>query len=851
MGCFLRQNLPAINVVLRTSCTIRASLTVDALRRPPIVFCADASHSGKIPVPRDCHSDVKRVISPLPPSIPAFPAACRSVTALDSSGPLLAIGFEMRLSFRLSSALVAALILVAAGVAMYQTNAERSALRRELERRALAVAENLEKSVAPLLLSGSSDLQPLVRQFAIHEGLAGAAVYDRQERMLAITPGIDATLASVLARNLQSAAGSESFFKFNGRLIHSVTLPVFVDGIPVGRVQVLHDAAYIGARQASLWRRALIGTVMQALLIVCLTPLILRRSLRQPLTRLAKWLAELRGGAVTDGPDLPEEGDFQPVKREAARLASTLTAARAAAMEEARLRETAEAVWTSERLRAFIQIRLKQSHVVVVSNREPYEHFRRRSGIECTVPASGLVTALEPVLCASGGTWIAQGTGDADRETVDENDRVRVPPKSPQYSLRRVWLTPEEEEGFYFGFSNEGLWPLCHIAHTRPTFRSQDWESYCRVNQLFADTVLEEIEGQSHPVVLVQDYHFALLPRMIKTARPDARVAIFWHIPWPNSEAFGICPWQDELLTGLLGADLVGFHAQVHCNNFLDTVDRALESRIDRERFAVDRLGRVTHVRPFPISVPFVGDVSRPASAESRHIERVALCKSNALDPVMLGVGVDRVDYTKGILERLRALELFFEKYRSYRGRFTFVQIGAPSRTRIPCYQDLMQEVTAEVERINRRFRSGGWQPIVFIPRHHSHEEILPYYRACDVCLVTSLHDGMNLVAKEFVVARADGQAVLVLSRFAGASHELTDALIINPYDTESLADTIYRALEMSPEERRERMTCLRNVVRENNIYRWAGTLIAELAAIRVDAPQTRWSRLRHVVGAQ
>jgi trehalose-6-phosphate synthase len=518
-------------------------------------------------------------------------------------------------------------------------------------------------------------------------------------------------------------------------------------------------------------------------------------------------------------------------------------------MEEARLREAAEAVWTSDRLRVFIQSKLKDSRVIVVSNREPYEHRRRGNTIECSVPASGLVTALEPVLRASGGTWIAQGTGDADRETVDENDRVRVPPENPQYSLRRVWLTADEEEGFYSGFANEGLWPLCHIAHTRPTFRPQDWAHYVAVNQRFADTVIEEIEGQPNPMVLVQDYHFALLPRLIKCARPDARVAIFWHIPWPNSEAFGICPWQNELLDGLLGADLVGFHAQAHCNNFLDTIDRALEARIDHDRFAVDRQGRVTRVRPFPISVPFVGGPSTPTSAESRYTERVALCKSIGIEPVRLGIGVDRVDYTKGILERLRALELFFEKYPSYRGHFSFVQIGAPSRTHIRRYQDFMQEVAAEAERINHRFRSNGWQPIIFIPRHHSHEQILPYYRTADVCLVTSLHDGMNLVAKEFIASRADEQAVLILSRFAGASQELLDALIINPYDTEALADTIFRSLEMAPEERQERMARLRSTVREHNIYRWAGSLIAELAAVRVEVPPIARRRLRRAVG--
>jgi trehalose-6-phosphate synthase/uncharacterized membrane protein affecting hemolysin expression len=757
----------------------------------------------------------------------------------------------MRLSIRLSSTLVASAVVVSLGVALYQTSAERRGLRRELERRALVVAESLEKSVAPLLEARSSGLQQLVRQFAVHERLAGAAIYDNQGHPLAFTPGLAPALAARSGNipHAQSANASGQFFKFDGRIMHGVTLPVFVGGSSAGHLQVFHDADYIGAQQASLWRHAFIGIVVQTLLILCVTPLVLRWGLRRPLTHLATWLADLRGGEVSEGPDLPEERAFQPLKQEAARLATTLTAARAAVMEEARLRETAEAVWTSDRLRAFIQSKLKDSRVIVVSNREPYEHRHRGGGIECSVPASGLVTALEPVLRASGGTWIAQGTGDADRETVDENDRVRVPPEHPQYSLRRVWLTADEEEGFYFGFANEGLWPLCHIAHTRPTFRPQDWEHYCKINQRFADTVLDEIEGQSHPMVLVQDYHFALLPRLIKTVRPDARVAIFWHIPWPNSEAFGICPWQNELLDGLLGADLVGFHAQAHCNNFLDTVDRALESRIDHERFAVDRQGRVTRVRPFPISVPFVGETSKPASAESRHTERVALCKGNGIEHVRLGIGVDRVDYTKGILERFRALELFFEKYRSYRGRFTFVQIGAPSRTRIRRYHDFLQEVTAEAERINHRFRNNGWQPIVFIPRHHSHEQILPYYRASDVCLVTSLHDGMNLVAKEFVAARPDEQAVLILSRFAGASHELSDALIINPYDTGALADTIYRALEMTPEERQERMARLRSVVREHNIYRWAGTLIAELAAIRVDVPVPALRRFRRAAG--
>ncbi len=747
----------------------------------------------------------------------------------------------MRLSTRLSLSLVAGVAVVSLGLALYQAQAERRGLRRELESRAVVVAESLEKSAAPLMEAHSNPgLQRLAVQFQNHERLAGVAVYDAQQQQLAMTPGMEELQTAAdgpLQRALQSGVTSGAFFHWNGKTMHAEVLPVAGEAGPLGTLAILQDAAYIDAQQASLWRRALMGVGVQTLMIVGATLLFLRWSLRRPLAHLEKWLGDLRRGTVLDGPDLPEEADFAPLKLEAARLATTLTAARAAAEEEARLRDAGESLWTEERLRAFIQTRLEASRLFVVSNREPYEHVRRGGGVECSVPASGLVTALEPILRASNGTWVAQGTGDADRETVDEHDRVRVPPEHPQYTLRRVWLTPEEEKGFYFGFANEGLWPLCHIAHTRPIFRSQDWEFYRTVNQRFADALLEEIAGERNPVVLLQDYHFALLPRMIKAARPDARVAIFWHIPWPNPEAFGICPWQAELLDGLLGADLVGFHVQAHCNNFLDSVDRILESRIDRERFAVNRAGQFTFVRPFPISVPFGAETAKPASYRSAYMERAEMLRAAGVEAPMMGIGVDRIDYTKGIPERFRALEAFFERYPSYVGQFTFVQIGAPSRTHIRRYHDLMEEVTEEAERINRRFRGNGWKPIVFLPHHHSHKQIQPYYRAADLCLVTSLHDGMNLVAKEYVAANSGEQGVLILSRFAGASHELADALPVNPYDTEGLADAIHRALAMEPEERRARMARMRAYVREHNIYRWAGTLIAELAAIRLKAP--------------
>jgi alpha,alpha-trehalose-phosphate synthase [UDP-forming] len=528
---------------------------------------------------------------------------------------------------------------------------------------------------------------------------------------------------------------------------------------------------------------------------------------------------------------------LRPLTREMATLAESLTAARSAAEREAQLREAAESSWTAERLSVHVRSKLGNSRLFVVANREPYSHIRRGKSVQAIVPASGLVTALEPILRACDGTWVAHGSGDADRETVDPHDRLRVPPEEPRYTLRRVWLTKEEEEGYYYGFANEGLWPLCHIAHTRPIFRLSDWEHYQKANRKFAEAVLEEMTGTEQPVLLAQDYHFGLLPRLVKQERPDARVAIFWHIPWPNSEAFAICPWQRELLDGLLGADLIGFHIQSHCTNFLQTVDRTLESRIDWEHFTVNREEHRTAVKPFPISVEFPEPSGATTGRESTYVERGTLLRELGVEALFLGVGVDRVDYTKGILERFLAIERMLEKHPAYQGKFTFVQIGAPSRTHIKRYHDLLADVEAESERINWRFQTSRWKPIVFLNRHYSHKEIQRYYQTADLCLVTSLHDGMNLVAKEFVAARDDEQGVLILSRFTGAARELHDAVLVNPYDVEQTAEAIRYSLEMEPEERTARMQRLRKAVKEQNIYRWAGNLIGALCGVRLDIP--------------
>src|SRR5579885_3390565 len=740
----------------------------------------------------------------------------------------------MRLSVRLNLSLVAGVTLVSVGIALYQTQSETSALRRDLERHAALLAESLEKSAAPLMAPVSpAPLQVLVNAFQNRQRLAGVAIYNEQAQPIAASSGLAARLEEPPRAYLHSR-----FFRSRGQLMHVYALPVVVNGAPAGTLALFHDAAYIEARQRALWKNALTGLAMQAALIICLTLLILQWSLRRPLRRLTQWLGEVRRGSAGATPELPPEDSFGPLSREVAQLATTLHAARAAAQEEARLRDAGESQWTAERLRAFVESRAGHCRIFAISNREPYEHIRNNGEVKCSIPASGLVTALEPILRSTDGTWIAQGTGSADRETVDARDHIRVPPDSPQYTLRRVWLTEEEERGFYLGFVNEGLWPLCHIAHTRPLFRAQDWDHYQAVNRRFADAFLEEAAGEANPLVLVQDYHFALVPRMIKESRPDARVAIFWHIPWPNPEAFGICPWQRELLDGLLGADLIGFHIQSHCNNFLETVDRALESRIDRERFAVTRHGHLTLVRPFPISVDFHESpegTSAPASTHSIYLERSALFRELGVQAAFMGVGVDRVDYTKGILERFRGIERFIEKYPSYRGKFTFVQIGAPSRTHIKRYHDLLADVESEADRINWRFQTAVWRPIVFLKRHHSHQEIERYYKAADVCMVTSLHEGMNLVAKEFVASRDDEQGALILSRFTGAAREMRDALIVNPYDTEQLANAIFYALEMDPEERSARMRRMRRVIKDHNVYRWAANLISELSEVRIE----------------
>ncbi|MBE2282409.1 MAG: trehalose-6-phosphate synthase [Prosthecobacter sp.] len=493
--------------------------------------------------------------------------------------------------------------------------------------------------------------------------------------------------------------------------------------------------------------------------------------------------------------------------------------------------------WTKESLAELIERRLGGAKLIVVSNREPHLHRYGEGGdLECVSTTGGLATALRPILAASQGTWIAHGAGNADRDTVDEHDRIAVPPANPCYTLRRVWLTPDQEEGYYYGFANEGLWPLCHIVFRRPVFRIANWNAYQEVNRIFAQAVIEEA-GSGPAVVFIQDYHFCLLSRMIKEmGGTNLTVAQFWHIPWPNHEVFRTCPWSQELVDGLLGNDLLGFHTRNHCQNFFETVDRSFEAMVDREGWRVSRGGHITSVRPFPISIDFMANETLASSAEV-DAAMGKWRKRLRLGDRLLGVGIERLDYTKGIPDRLRALDYFIERHPEWHGKFTFVQIAAPSRTHLPEYQAVDDEIEALIEQLNWRWGREGWQPVLFLKQQHGTVDMMALHRLCRFFIVNSLHDGMNLVAKEFVASRTDDDGVLILSKFTGASRELDAALAIHPFSIHETMAAIHQALVMDAEERARCMKSMREKVARNNVYRWAGSILSQL--MNVDAVET------------
>lgn len=486
-----------------------------------------------------------------------------------------------------------------------------------------------------------------------------------------------------------------------------------------------------------------------------------------------------------------------------------------------------------DQLADFVAKKLKGRKLILVSNREPYAHVRRGEKLECIRSAGGLTIALDSMAAACESTWICHGGANADFEVTDGEGRVRVPPDKPSYWLKRLRISPEEEKGFYDGFSNETLWPLCHVCYVRPKFEAAHWDMYQAVNRKFAEAVIEE--APLGAIVFLQDYHLALVAQHLKKARPDLNTVLFWHIPWPNPEIFRILPWKKELLEGMLANDIVGFHLPYHAQNFLQTVDQEVESQLDREHQRVRRGDLVCRVRAYPISVDFKS-VFEQAERESTRRAAAALKQEYALEGLKIGLGVDRLDYTKGIPERLQAMERLLERHPEYQGRFTFVQIGVPSRTDLEDYQQVVAEIEERCAALNARFARGAWKPVIFLKGHQNFDTLIPFYQLADLCVVNSLHDGMNLVAKEFVAASSNDRGVLVLSRFTGAARELEQALLVNPFDIDALCEAMHQALEMPPEEQKARLERMRERVANNNIFSWALAILKDVVQLAEDA---------------
>ena len=722
--------------------------------------------------------------------------------------------------------------LIAIAFTINQVSNESQRLESDLERRSILLAESLRETIEPNFINNSKEyFQGVVDKFENRERLAGLRIYDNKENPIAAssTLPIDITDSKKIAADaMDEDKANGDFANLDGQRVYLLAIPIHDQESVVGSLMLVQRADYIDSRLSEIWKNNLTRLFLQILLLSVAVLLGIRWLLFQPIKKLTESLKLLKIG--TEGHDSDHDQSaggsifFQPLVKEISNIKKSLIEARIAASEEAKINlERLDSPWTKERLREFVKDILKNRKIIVASNTEPFVHSKQGNKINAFMPSSGLVTAIEPVMEACGGTWIAYGSGNGDKFVVDKDDKINLPPQEPKYTLKRIWLTEEEIRCYYNGFSNEGLWPLCHNAHTRHIFRKEDWEEYKNVNLKFAQVLLAEIKNLKRPVILIQDFHLTLVPKLIKSARPDATISLFWHIPWVSAESFSICPWKKEILEGMLGADLIGFHTQLHVNNFIETVERELESMVNFEQFSITHKDHTSYIKTFPISIDFYNDIK---SDKNDQKSKEKILKDFGVKTKHLGVGVDRLDYTKGILERLKGIEILFQKYPSYRRHFTFVQIASPSKVEIKKYQDYGRDVRSEVERINEKYKEKDWKPIIYLEKRFDHEELNKIYKAANFCLITSLHDGMNLVAKEFVAARNDEEGVLILSQFAGASRELKDAILINPYNGEQTAEAIHAALKMSPSQQKKRMRKLRQTVRNYNIYRWSAELL-------------------------
>lgn len=732
------------------------------------------------------------------------------------------------------------IIAVAAGVV--QSRIERTGALEELRSRLRSLSLGLEESISTHIANGKTDRLARILKQVSSRGRGVHAIVCSRSRTVAFDSSASPWVG--VCRDLQvSLAESAALSEPHEKIVGDLKNPYFLlvrrlesqspSHVPYSLVLVESLESVERISRTAFMRgllTAFLGGIVACAFVLFLSKLVMQRSLRY----LVRWVRNIFRGEPISAPvrepdqRLPEE--FRELTKELSSLALRMRQERLRLAWSAAAQQSGQ--WSKKipsdpwaDLRAKVNEVLKGRTLVIVANREPYLHQENDGKIEVVRPASGVVTALEPIMrLCGGGVWVGHGSANADRVVVDHNDEVRVPPENPTYTLRRVWLTEQEEQGYYYGFSNEGLWPLCHLAYTRPTFRLQDWEIYKSVNQKFADATLKRV-NTARSVILVQDYHFAILPKLLREKAPEAAIELFWHIPWPNPEAFGICPQYKELLEGMLGADVVGFHTQFHCNNFLETCDRYLEARVDWERFSVTIGNHETLVRSYPISI--ATEPVRPLDK----IRRQNLRQQYGITTEFVALGVDRLDYTKGLVERVAGVERFLEKYPDYVGRFSFVEMGTPSRTNIPSYKALISEVECAIDRVNQRFGGEAYRPIILLKGHFNWSEVADFYQLGQACLVTSLHDGMNLVAKEYVWSQNPDHGALILSRFTGAARELSEAFIVNPYSSEEIADALFESLTLSPEERRLRMLRMKERVRDHNAFHWATDLLAGVNA--------------------
>lgn len=714
---------------------------------------------------------------------------------------------------------VAALSIIAFVGVPYIEHMLTDWFRSDIEMRARLVMNSMGPPLTDLLERGeSARLAAYLERVVSDERLLAVLICDSSGAKVYATTLVPADVTCDSPTT--SLVDESSVARIPSGLIEVSSFTINPDAGRPFRALLVHDLSFIDRRQARARNFVLAFAVLAVGLLGLLGGLVTRYMLNRSIKVL---LGDIRSRRFLDDARSPQSS--RPVLSSVRNLLREIEQSQRLEIE---FREN----WTPQALQQVVREHLGSCRLVVVSNREPYIHNRGPDGEPVVqVPASGMVTALEPIVRACSGTWVAHGSGSEDRRVVDRHDHVRVPPEDPAYSLRRVWLTPEEEDGYYYGFSNEGMWPLCHLAYVRPAFREDDWHVYRSVNEKFAAVVAAEAKSES-PVVLIQDFHFALLPRLVRERKPKATIALFWHIPWPNAETFGVCPWKREVLAHMLSADVLGFHTRYHCQNFLATADRYVECQIDHEHMTVTHQGHVCRVVPYPISIEWpprwLDKQSDVPSAREAVRRRHGIGRE-----VRVGLGVERWDFTKGIVERFLALEKLLDEHPQWRGRMTLLQVAAPTRSRLPAYQALQQHTLSEANRINAKFGRTGWQPIVLVGEHQEPAQVFELYRAADFCIVNSLHDGMNLVAKEFVAARDDEDGVLVLSTLAGASRELVEALLVNPFDIGETADAMRAALEMPREERRQRMKLMRRTVQENNVYRWAGRMLMDIARIR------------------